>query len=478
MSEEILYKPGEPWKRFPPNESDDMRIKEYEGNRKLFKGEHIEVFEKAKSWLAERFNGEKRLYIAVNYCQVVSNIIADMLFGEPLRICCPDNPALQVQLREMGSNTGLQSTLYESALSGSCQGGAVLKTSWTAKHGSSVSNIPMRNYFPHLDPDNQRNLLGATIAWLRRDGDNEYLRREIHTPGHVRQELWKMEGDVPKTQMPLSTLGIDMQEDIETGCDGLLVEYVPNSRLSDDFWGDSDYMSIRGPLEAINERLSQLHRVLDIHSEPVFVGPPGLLKKDSERQNYGYKRSRDTAIETGDLDTANIIRYVTWDAHLSAVFDDIDRLLDALMVCAEISPDMFGMGKSGYAESGRALKMRWVRQLAKRQRREMAYDPVVRRLLKNAAILDAKFGDGTAVRETDKITLLWGDGLPNDPKETAEEEALLLSAGISSRRSSYMRAMQAEEEDANREMAQIAKEQKEQADSWRGEMINETTEIE
>jgi hypothetical protein len=123
---------------------------------------------------------------------------------------------------------------------------------------------------------------------------------------------------------------------------------------------------------------------------------------------------------------------------------------------------MFGMGNGGYAESGRALKMRWARQLAKRQRREMAYDAALRRLLKCAAVLDHEFGDGPEIKETDKISILWGDGLPNDPKELAEEESILLAAGISSKKSSYMRVMQAEEGDAEREMAQIAKERQDE----------------
>jgi hypothetical protein len=365
-------------------------------------------------------------------------------------------------LRNMASQTDLRPRLYESALSGSYRGGAVLKAKWDKNNGPSIVSVPKKYYFPHQDPDDLRNLLGATIAWLRYEGDRVYLRREIHTPGHVKQELWLMSGDAPKARIPLSTLGIEAPEDLETGCDGTLVEYVPNTRSDDDFWGESDYKVMEGPLEALNDRLSRLHRVLNVHSDPVFVGPPGLLGEGKgERGKYEYDKENKDAIEAPDKDTADIVRYVTWDAQMAASFSEIDKLLDILMISAEVSPDMFGMGTGGYAESGRALKMRWARQLAKRQRREMSYDAALRRLLKCAAILDHKFGDGPEVKDTDKISILWGDGLPNDPKELAEEEAILLSSGISSKKSSYMRVMQAEEEDAEREMAQIAKERQE-----------------
>jgi hypothetical protein len=459
-----IYKPGEPWETFPPNESDKKRLREYERHKRLFKCEHARVFDRAREWLGKRTKGDagKRLYIAANFPRVISTLIADLLFSEPLRISVPDNLPLQKRLRDMADGTDLRLTLYESALSGSYRRGAVLKARWDKRRGASISSVPNKHYFPHPDPDDLRTLLGETIAWLRCEGDAVYLRREIHTPGHVRQELWRMDGDAPKEQVQLKRLGIAAPEDLDTGCPGSIVEYVTNTRCDDDLWGESDYKAIEGDLEALNDRLSRLHRVLNVHSEPIFVGPPGLLEEigrgDGELGKYEYDKESKNAIEAPDKDTADIVRYVTWDAHLAASFSEIDRLLDVLMISAEISPDMFGMGKGGYAESGRALKMRWARQLAKRQRREMAYDAALRRLLRCAATLDNKFGDGPEIQGSDKISILWGDGLPNDPKDTAEEESLLLSAGISSRKSSYMRAMQAEEEDAEREMRQIAKE--------------------
>jgi hypothetical protein len=460
--DEKIYRPGEAWETFPPNPSDEMRILKYEHYKKLFQCRHIEVFKKAHDWVKANPEEGKRLYIAVNFPRLISTLIADLLFGEPFRIDVPDNLRAQDELREMSTRTTLRGNLYESALSGSYRGSAVLKAKWTAGKGSSITSVPNQYYFPHPDPDDLRTLLGETIAWTRKEGDKTYLRREIHTPGHVHQELWLMEGNTPKTQEPLSLLNIAVPEDLDTGCPGTLVQYVPNMRLDDELWGESDYDPIEALLEALNDRLSRLHRVLNVHSEPIFVGPPGLLTKvKSERDAYEYDKEDRSAIEAPDKDTAEIVRYVTWDAHLSAAFSEIDKILDMIMVCAEVSPDMFGMGKNGFAESGRALKMRWARQLAKRQRREMAYDSALRELLKCAAILDNKFGSGPSIGDNDTINILWGDGLPNDPRDLAEEESLLLAAGISSKKSSYMRVMQAEDEGAEREMEQIAKEKRE-----------------
>lgn len=464
MEEEKIYRPGDPWEAFPPNKSDEHRIKKYERYKELYKCKHLKVFERAREWVNKKPGIEKRLYIAVNFPKLISKLIADLLFGEPLRISVPENKDLQERLREQSVNASLQASFYESALSGSYRGGAVLKAQWESGVGATIVSKPCQYYFPHFDPDDQRKLLGATIAWTREHDGKTYLRREIHTPGHVKQELWLMDGDKPKDQLPLSFLGITVPEELDTDCPTMLVEYVPNMRLDDEFWGESDYADIETEVEALNGRLSYLHRVLNVHSEPVLVGPPGLMKSTpGEREKY-YNRSDENAVEVSGKEAAEVIRYVTWDAHLTATFDEIDRLLDSLMVVAEVTPDMFGMGKNGYAESARAIKFRWARQLAKRQRREMMYDPAIRRLLKCAAILDNRFGNGPKVSDKDQVNLLWGDGLPNDPKERAEEESLLLAAGITSKRSAFMRVFQAEEEDADREMAQIESEKKREFD--------------
>ena len=57
---DIIYAPGERWKNFPPNESDEERIKQYKRYKALFKCDHASVFERAQEWINGAIN-ENRL---------------------------------------------------------------------------------------------------------------------------------------------------------------------------------------------------------------------------------------------------------------------------------------------------------------------------------------------------------------------------------------------------------------------------------
>ena len=92
---------------------------------------------------------------------------------------------------------------------------------------------------PHLNGDNVQEMMGATLAWVKEENGKKYLRKEIHGPGLIRNELWLLDGETVKEQVKLSTISqyAGLEEEQETGYEGLLVEHIPNWRLDDMFWG-------------------------------------------------------------------------------------------------------------------------------------------------------------------------------------------------------------------------------------------------
>ena len=111
--------------------------------------------------------------------------------------------------------------------------------------------------------------------------------------------------------------------------------------------------------------------------------------------------------------TANV-GYLTWDAQLSANFTMIDKLIDQLYTQSEMGAAIFGdvANKSGSIPSGTALRRMMISPLAKVSRIREKLDPA----LKKAFALAAKL-DGVKI---DDVSITWQDGLPDDPKESAE----------------------------------------------------------
>jgi len=64
-----------------------------------------------------------------------------------------------------------------------------------------------------------------------------------------------------------------------------------------------------------------------------------------------------------EMDEAgNKPEYIVWNANLDSAMKEIDKMVEFLFMFSETSPDALGLGKGGQAESGRALKMKLLRQ--------------------------------------------------------------------------------------------------------------------
>jgi hypothetical protein len=208
------------------------------------------------------------------------------------------------------------------------------------------------------------------------------------------------------------------------------VFHVPNFRYGSRFWGISDYEGLESLFESLNNRVSQIDDVLDKHVAPKIVLPPGFVDRDGKIR---FDRMETIELHAGDQPPS----YITWDAHLTAAFMQFDKLLDLLFMLSETAPSAFGLDKFGVAESGRALRLRLLRTLAKINRKRLYYDTALKQALLTAQILDATHGSGSY--EPAEPTIQWSDGLPEDMVEMVESEAQRLAAGNTSVESSVRR---------------------------------------
>jgi hypothetical protein len=104
---------------------------------------------------------------------------------------------------------------------------------------------------------------------------------------------------------------------------------------------------------------------------------------------------------------------------------------------SETAPSAFGLDKFGVAESGRALRLRLIRTLAKINRKRLYYDTALKAALLTAQVLDVTHGSGEY--KPAEPTIQWADGLPEDLVEMVEIESQRLAAGNTSVESSVRR---------------------------------------
>lgn len=410
------------WTSFPPTDEDAERLKMYATFRNLMRGRHIQAFDALNELPPQK---RRELYVAVNFAGVVSKACADLLFGEAPRFTIT---SAQKQLNEIVTDNNLETICHTMALSSSYRGDCVFKVrfgkfhDWDDTNYPIIEAVPSAFFFPDVGDDNVMGMSAAVIAWRRKVGSDLYLRREIHEPGAIRQELFRMESEnAIGDQVLLSTLPeyADLPEVQETKYPGILVDYVPNWRLDDEFWGISDYFDIIPLQEELNNRVTKIAKILNRHSDPKLILPPGVMKYDEKLQRWYVEKEDLEALEVDPEQVGDLPKYLTWDAQLTACFEEIDRLLEYLMLVTETAPAAIGLTSKdgGQAESGKALRFRLMRTLGKINRKKRFFDEALKKSLFAAQALRYEFGNGPA---PEAVSIEWKDGLPDDPTETAE----------------------------------------------------------
>ncbi len=435
------------------------RINYYKYYEKLFIGDHFGAF--AYYMDDERFTAQyqKLRYVMANFAGLISKVIADFLFSEPITARVPDGD--QDFLDALWRENNLDTQLYESALTNSYNGDDVFKVRvgkrnfYDDKPTLIIEETTPTIYFPKVNGFNVREVpQRQELAWTFTINGKKYLRKEIHEGGTIYNEVWQMEGNKIVAQVDISILGIpDLQPMVPTGVKEPLLFHIPNWKTGNRYFGISDYHDLDSLFFAINNRLTKTDNILDKHSDPILMVPPGVLD-----ENGKVKKKALGVIEIAEGETGKP-EYIVWDASLENAFKEIDYLVDKLLMTSEISPDAFGMGKNGAAESGRALKFKLLRILAKAKRKKLYYDTQLKNVLfvaqKMAKVWNLEVGGQKLKGDPALVELEWNDGIPVDEKEEAEVETMKIDAGIQSKKEAIMRIDGIDEKAADKKLKDI-----------------------
>lgn len=287
----------------------------------------------------------------------------------------------------------------------------------------------------------------------------EYVRKEIHEIGKIYNELWTLKDDGTigdKVDIKV-VLGIDPEED--TKVDRSLVIHIPNWKTSGRYFGISDYYDLDSLFYAINNRLTKIDNVLDKHTDPILAVPEGVLDEDGK-----VKRQALNMIEISPEAGKEKPEYIVWNANLEAAFKEIDHLVDMFYMVSEISPDVLGMGKGGAVESGRALKLKILRTIAKAARKKLYYDRAIKEAVYVAQLVAKAWNldvNGVKLKGEPVIPdIEWNDGLPIDDAEAIDDEVKRIDAGLSSTKDSLMRLDGLDEKAAEAKAKEISDEKK------------------
>jgi hypothetical protein len=440
----------------------DARITEYSIYEQLFQGDHFQAFSiKSKDFK----NDYARLrYVVCNFAGLVSKVIADMLFGEPITIKDKDN---QDWVDTLVFENNLHTLFYEHSVANSFFGDNLFKIR-VQDNKILIEDTPPMLYIPELAPGNTRAKPKAiNLAWVHSIGDTKYLVVERHEPPFVKTEAGQIldakTGKVQSIDLKAfnELAGTSYEKEVDTKIKRFLIKHIPNPKPRGHF-GLSDYVDLKPLLFSLNNRMTKTDNILDKHSDPILAVPPGVLDEDGKVKKEAFNMFEVT--EEGQKP-----EYIVWNANLDNAMKQIDKMVEFLFMFSETSPDALGLGKEGQAESGRALKMRLLRTIAKRNRKKLYYDASIKDLIFTAELLakanNYKISDDINVSLKNPIPpeIIWQDGVANDEVERTDIMVKKVESGLISEKRAIIELEGVKEDEADEIIKEISEEKKQKA---------------
>lgn len=461
---------------YPPFEHED-RVARYKENKRLFKGNHWDVFRKHKQTLSRE--QKNLLYVSVNFPSIIAKKSADFLFGENATYSAGkgDNSKEQERLDEWVEKNDMNILNYESALSNSYRGDAFFKVRYGQEYGGDLPKeldpfrviIEQQNaefVFPETAVGNSKKVVAYHIAvpyqtdfsnnekWAL-DVESHYAGRIEYSSYVIRPISMNIEGEV--LSWKIQSEDISKRRTVNTGVPFPLVVHVPNYATDDDLFGIDDITEIRPVIDEINNRLSQIANILDKHADPAIAVPVGTLQEDDDGMPV-FRVGVDKVFELMGKDDI-VPQYITWDGQLQNAFTELDKLVSYLLMIAEIPEVVLGRGESGTSgSSGLAIKWRMNSLLAKVNRKRQYYNRGLKRVFTIAQLLESAVGK--ADYEFFTPIVKFKDGLPKDEMEMAQIASTRTGGAVTmSQKTALMYQDDLTEEQAEREIERIKAEQ-------------------
>lgn len=467
----VFFNKGE---NFPPVDHLD-RVNRYRENKKLFSGNHYEVFKKYN------LNRSHRMYVSVNLAGIIAKKSADFLIGNGVQVTAgkQDNSKEQKAFDRFRYDNDLDILFYESALANAYRGDSFFKVRYGQEYAGlyppevdeykvRIETVNAEYVFPEVSEHNSSLITAYHVAipvvidhYADGKKKNKYkLQVESHYAGRIVYSnyyltVYKVAPDGTPLEYKIGSM-IDEPEEVLTGVPLPLIVHVPNYAVDEGWEGIDDLTELKPLLDELNNRLSQIADIMDKHSNPALAIPPNIMVEDEQgRVTFRVADSKVFEVDKQDI----MPQYITWNGQLNEAYQEIDRLTQMILTTAELPEVALGLGDSGTSgSSGLAIKWRMNSLLSKINRKRKYYEKGLKQVFMIAQYLEQ--GVGIADYEISVPKFIFSDGLPKDEMEQTNI-ALQKTGGavLQSRKTALMKLEGLTEEQADAEISRIEEEQ-------------------
>jgi len=394
---------------------------------------------KGRFW-AKQVKEERQTMLHVPIAGDIAGVSADLIFSEPLEVqiseAHEENAEQEAKdtedrLIEINNKNDTYSSLLEIAETAAALGGVFAKVNWNRERydypllsvAQADAAIPVFRWGKL-----QEVTFYKTIREEQRWGEMKYFRHiEHHEPGLIQNRLYvgtkntigrelSLEAD-PYTQ--------DMERDIDTGIDDLLVRYIPNKKPNR-LWrgsplGQSDYSGIEGLMDSLDETFTSWLRDLRLAKARIIV-PESWLEFDKNEGQFFFDADKAafTGLNQGPPGEGQEIEMSQFEVRSQQHEQTALNLIDRIISSAGYSPQSFGLGIEGRAESGTALRVRERKSLKTKEKKQRYMQPPLEDLMHLVLKVDVEILGNTDASTDYRPRIGFADSIPDDPSQKAE----------------------------------------------------------
>lgn len=411
-------------KPFPPK-SEEARLKKYRDNEIIFQNDswalNHDVFAEAAQRITRvigNFESFISFPVLFNFQRLLSLKTADLVAGEYPTISGKDEEENKL-INTIRNSVDFDNNLYATILDLSIFGDAVWRIYKDVDGKNSYCNWRPCEWFPIVSKDGAYLEIKQCLAWpvVINEDTNEYeLHVQIHEKGFYTFYRYQLTGvstvDGHRVYLP-GTIGTKLEETVvKTGLKDNAVKHLRPYKVTGRIYGEDDYTPITSIVLELMVRISQISNILDKHADPSITGPASMLRPNPTTGELEFQKGKFYAINPGEEKP----EYLTWDGQLESSFKQCEFLINQLYVLSEMGAALLGANDGGsQAVSGNALRLKMVNPLAKVRRISNNLTKPVKELF----VLLSSRGYKESL-DFENLTVVWKDGLPNDPREQVE----------------------------------------------------------
>jgi hypothetical protein len=406
---------------------------------------HVRTWEEIEFYAALRTSNEEALKLQANIPwwrkymispvpRVLSRASANLLYGEPA----------EYRAAKESDQGALDRIITENLLDAEAHRMAVIASSEGETWGRIIVDpklldvpiiefVSRRQVIPHFQG---RFVVAATFISEWEESANVVFRLlETYEAGAVQAQLFQGSrtslGDEVTLDSYARTAG--KSPTVLTGIDRPLCAFIPNSIDADPTRGYADYRGLEERFLGLNESAT--------------IGQENMRLSGKKRALLDAKYLRNGKLPAGDDvfirseaegnlgEAGKPLQMLEYTFEAEQLVKYLDHMIDTTLFLGGTAPAAVGRSIDGGAVSGTALKLKMAHSLIEAAGKGRYSDNGLRRLLRFAAIIDARstvdggFGrrrEWTAPDEDP--TVVRGDGLPQDDMEAAKWVALAAGA--------------------------------------------------